>query len=114
MQLSYTEDADGIRRINLAGKLDDIGVREIDASFASYCAGQHLRVVVDLSGVDFMASIGIRLLVLTSRAVADQGGRLVLLNPNPLVRNVFDLADIAALIPIYSDLESARAALRAA
>jgi anti-anti-sigma factor len=111
MQLSFTEGADGIRRINLAGKLDDVGVREIETSFAGHCAGERVRVLVDLSGVDFMASIGIRLLVVSSRSVAAHGGKLVLLNPNPLVRNIFDVADISALIPIYSDLQSAEAAL---
>ena len=113
MQLSYTEGADGIRRINLAGKLDDVGVREIEAGFADRCAGERVRVVVDLSGVDFMASVGIRLLVVNSRSVAARGGRLVLLSPAPLVRNIFDLADISALIPIFSDLKSAEAAVLA-
>ena len=111
MQLSFAETADGFRRINLAGKLDDVGVRQIETSFADHCAGEQVRVLVDLSGVDFMASIGIRLLVLNSRAVAADG-QAGALDPNPLVRNIFDVADISALIPIYSDLKSAEAALK--
>ncbi len=70
-------------------------------------------MVVDLSGVDFLASIGIRLLTLTAKLVASRGGKMVILNPTPEVEHVLDVTGIPAIIPIYSHLESAETVLMA-
>ena len=113
MQLEYKELDNGIRLIELTGTLDIIGTGEIETKFAGHCAGDKVRVVVDLSGVDFLASIGIRLLTLTAKLVASRGGKMVILNPTPEVEHVLDVTGIPAIIPIYSHLESAETVLMA-
>ena len=111
MELRYNELDNGIGLIKLSGRLDIIGTGEIETKFAGYCAGDRVRVVVDLSEVDFLASIGIRLLLLTAKSVASRGGKLILLNPNLEVHNVLEVTGIPAVIPIYSHLESAETVL---
>ena len=106
MELQYSELDNNIRMIKLIGKLDIIGVGQIETRFAGYCGGENVRVVVDLLDVDFLASIGIRLLTLTAKSVASRGGRMVLLNPTPEVQHVLEMTGIPAIIPIYSHLES--------
>lgn len=114
MNIQFSTIENGIRLIKLIGRLDIIGTGEIETRFTGYCAGNKVQVIVDLSQVDFLASIGIRLLVLTAKSVSQRGGRMVLLNPTPDVHNVLDLAGIHSIIPMYSQLESAEAVLRAA
>jgi anti-anti-sigma factor len=111
MEMHYSELNNGINLIKLIGKLDIIGTAEIETKFAGYCSGDKVRVVVDLSEVDFLASIGIRLLTLTAKSVTSRGGKMVLLNPLPAVHNVLEITGIPAIIPIYSHLESAEAVL---
>src|SRR5215207_1995008 len=111
MELQYSELDNNIRLIKLNGKLDIIGTGQIETQFAGYCGGENARLVVDLSDVEFLASIGIRLLTLTAKAVASRGGKMVLLNPNPDVHHVLDVTEIQAIVPIYSHLESAEAVL---
>jgi anti-anti-sigma factor len=113
MQLDYSEADNGIRLIKLGGKLDIIGAGEIKVKFADYCAGDNIRVLVDLSEVNFLASIGIRLLMLTAKSMSIRGGRMVLLNPTADVKNVLELTGIPAVIPMYESLESAQAVLLA-
>ena len=113
MELQYRELANNIRLIKLNGKLDITGTGQIEAKFADYCGGQNARVVVDLSEVDFLASIGIRLLTLTAKSVSSRGGKMVLLNPNPDVRHVLDVTGIPAIIPVHSHLETAETTLMA-
>ena len=113
MDLQYSELENNIRMLKLVGKLDIIGVGEIETGFAAYCAGDGVRMIVDLSGVDFLASIGIRLLTLTAKSVVSRGGKMVLLNPVPDVREVLEITGIPAIIPIYSHLESAETILLA-
>jgi anti-sigma B factor antagonist len=111
MEIHYSEMDNGINVIKLDGKLDIVGTGAIETKFNGYCSGNQVRVIVDLSGVNFLASIGIRLLMLTAKSVAKRGGRMVLLNPIPDVHNVLEITGIPAIIPIYSKLESAETVL---
>ena len=113
MELQYSELDNNIRLIKLIGKLDIVGVGEIETKFAAYCAGEGVRVIVDLTEVDFLASIGIRLLTLTAKSIASRDGKMVLLNPTPEVQEVLEVTGIPAIIPIYSYLESAETILMA-
>jgi anti-sigma B factor antagonist len=114
MVISCGELENGISLIKLGGKLDIIGTGEIETKFTVYCTGEKARVVVDLSEVDFLASIGIRLLVLTAKSIAGRGGKMALLNPIPEVQQVLEITGIPAIIPVYSQLESAETVLMAA
>lgn len=113
MELQYSELASGIRLIKPNGRLDIMGVNAIDVKFAGYCSGENVRVLVDLSGVDFMASIGIRLLTSNAKSLLSRGGKMVLLNPSPDVRGVLEMTGIPSVIPLYDSLESAQAVLLA-
>lgn len=111
MELTFRELQNQIGILELNGKLDINGVSQIETKFAAYCSGENARVIVDLSNVDFLASIGIRLLVTNAKSLRSRNGRMVLLNPTPDVMNVLDITDIPAIIPVYSELESAEAVL---
>jgi len=113
MEIHYNELDNGIGLIRLSGKLDIIGTGEIETKFVGYSSGDKVRMVVDLSEVDFLASIGIRLLTLTAKSVVNRGGKMALLNPTPEVQHVLEITGIPAIIPIYSHLESAEAVLMA-
>lgn len=111
MELQYSELENNIRVIKLFGRLDIIGVGEIETKLSGYSAGEEPHIIVDLSEVDFLASIGIRLLILIAKSVASRGGQMVLLAPIPEVRNVLEITGIPAIIPIYDGRESAETVL---
>lgn len=111
VELQYSELENNIRMIKLIGKLDIVGVGEIENRFAGYSAGDGVHMVVDLSEVEFLASIGIRLLTLTAKSVTSRGGKIALVNPTSDVEQVLDVTGIPAIIPIYSNLASAKTAL---
>jgi anti-sigma B factor antagonist len=113
MELQFSTMDNGLRLIKLAGKLDIIGTGEIETKFTDCCAGNKVRVVVDLSQVDFIASIGIRLFMLTAKSLAKRNGKMVLINPIPDVYNVLEVSGIPSIIPIYSEFESAETVLLA-
>jgi len=111
MELQYNEQENGIRVVKLSGKLDIAGHGEIEDKFAAYCAGDGVHVLVDMSGVEFLASTGIRLLTINAKSIAARNGKMVILSPNADVMNVLEVTGIPAIIPIYSSLESAEAVL---
>ena len=111
MELQYNEQENGIRVIKLTGKLDINGHREIENQFTEYCSGEGIRMIVDLSGVEFITSIGIRLLSNNTKALASRDGKMVLLSPPENVLNVLETTGIPDIIPIYSSIESAETVL---
>ena len=111
MELQYSEMDNNIRLINLIGRFDVIGNGEIETKFPGYCAGNKVHVIVDLSKVTYLASIGIRTLLLTAKSVANRGGKMVILNPIPEVFYVLDISGIPTIIPVYPDLEAAQTGL---
>ena len=73
-------------------------------------AGTRRNIVIDMVGVDFIASIGIRHLVMAAKAVARGAGKLVLLDPNPMVTEVLVVAGLDQLLPIVRTESEALAA----
>jgi anti-sigma B factor antagonist len=111
MELHYSELENKIRFIKLTGKLDISGVGQIENRFTGHCSGENPLVLVDLSGLEFLASIGIRLLTLNAKSISSRGGRMVLLRPTTDVKGVLEVTGIGMIIPIYDGLESAQAVL---
>ncbi len=106
-KLEIQESDNGIKQVKVIGRLDILGTGEVETSFTAHTAGKKEKVIVDLSELDFLASIGIRLFLITAKAQAKRGGKIVLLNPKPLVEDTLVTAGINLLIPIYNDLELA-------
>ena len=106
-----TETLDrGVMMITLAGRLDILGAQNIDLH-CSAIAGAHRKVIVDLEKVDFLASLGIRTLILGAKSVRSKGGRMVLLRPQPEVEKVIIASGTDTVIPVLWNLDAAIAAM---
>ncbi len=106
-----TENLDGgILEVKLAGRMDAQGTEEIAPEFLDYACSQR-SVIVDMSAVGFLASMGIRTLVLAAKAVSRRGGKMVLLSPDANVTKILEMSSIDSLIPIHRSLDEARRAV---
>jgi anti-anti-sigma factor len=86
-------------KITLKGKLDIAGAEIVDSPLtrATETGG---NVVVDMEGVEFITSVGIRQLLKAAKATAQGSGKLVLLRPNSLVREVLITSGLEDILPI--------------
>jgi anti-anti-sigma factor len=100
--------------VKLEGRLDLRGTLEIEDKFAFNVATKDTAVLIDMSGVDFLASIGMRMLMKNARAVQSKGGKVGLLNPQKMVKETMVTSGLEQLIPIYVDFDQASAELLAA
>jgi anti-sigma B factor antagonist len=114
MELEASMIDDGIKLIRLAGRLDMKSTLLIDSRFSAEVTSGASRILVDISGVEFLASIGIRLLVVGAKTVGGQGGQLVLCCPQPAVAKTLAVTGIDTLIPIYDEKADAVNGLRSA
>ncbi len=96
----------GVTKLNLRGRLDATGAQIIDNTFATM-AGAQERLIVDLSRVSFIASAGLRTLIAGARSLIARQGRMVCLDPDPLVEQVLVRSGVDRLIPVCRELSEA-------
>lgn len=102
-------DVQDIRCITLDGRLDAAGAQAAEAEFnAAVAAGPN--VIVDLSKVPFIASVGIRLLVTATQTQAKLGGKMVLMNADEITRKILKTTGIDQLVPVCTGFHEALAA----
>jgi anti-anti-sigma factor len=107
MELQYTELENGVRLIKLIGILDMQGTFSVQIQFARLCEGENIRVLVDLSKVTYLSSIGIPMLINTARSVSSQGGKMGLVGPIYDVHRVLEITGVPQIISIYHDFDTA-------
>lgn len=100
-------------RLGLKGRLDASGAEAVEDAFAAQVARAPGHVLVDLAGVPFAGSLGIRMLVAAGRVATRRGRRLVLVAPQPQVAEVFSVVALDDLIPVVADEAAALAHLSA-
>jgi anti-sigma B factor antagonist len=112
MPITYEDAASGVRLIKLSGRMDIAGTGQIEVPFASLACTDMHNVVVDLTGVEFLASIGIRCLISNAKAQHNRGGKLVLfVGDNEQVARTLETTGIDALIPMFKGHDEALAAV---
>jgi anti-anti-sigma factor len=108
MTIDYEDVTETFRRISISGRLDIPGTDTISAKFAALAASAQRRVVVDLTAVSFLASIGIRALITNAKALQQRGGRMVLfVGDNAAVSKTLEATGIDTLLPMFADAAAA-------
>ncbi|MFY9512242.1 MAG: STAS domain-containing protein [Rubrivivax sp.] len=114
MDLQVAEVVDNIGSVSLSGRLDAPGADAIGVRFHAAVAAPGRNVIVDLSGVDFVASMGIRLLIGAARALNVKGARMVLCGAQGMVATVLEETSIDQIIPMAATTQDARTLLASA
>jgi anti-anti-sigma factor len=95
------------------GRWDVVGAASIDLQLSAL-SGSGRSVIIDLTEVAFLSSMGIRSILISAKAVSLRGGRLVLMSPDKNVETVLTTTGIDNLVPICHGMEAALAAIAAA
>ena len=100
-------DIGNVRRVVLAGRLDTAGVDLIETRFGAIIVPAGRNTVVDISQVSFLASMGIRMLISTTRSLSRKGGKIALYGATPAVREVIDTVALTDIIPLADSEDEA-------
>jgi anti-sigma B factor antagonist len=101
MQIAINDDG-STTTVTMVGRLDIAGAEVVALPLATL-SGSKSALFVDMAGVTFVASIGLRHLVAAAKAMGRRGGRLVLLNPTEAVAEVITTSGLADLLRIERD-----------
>lgn len=85
--------------ISLAGELDIGTVERVEQALAEAEASDAQTIVLDLSGLTFMDSTGVRLVIAASARARADSNRLRLVRGGHAVQRVFELSGVADTLP---------------
>ncbi len=111
MQLTVENSEADAPCLHLSGRLDLRGTQEVDAQFSAAVSASKTSVLVNFSKVDYVASVGIRLLLSNAKVLAANGTKLVVLKPQKMVEDVLRMAGLDEVLAIEHDESAARALL---
>jgi anti-anti-sigma factor len=106
--ITHEDLGEDLRRIVITGRLDTPGTNEISAAFRDLAAAPVRGVIVDLTQVEFAASIAIGQLIVNAKAVKNRGGHMVaLVNSHSAVMISLQTTGIDRVVPVYQTLPEA-------
>jgi anti-sigma B factor antagonist len=112
MDLDVTTEALGaVRVVRIAGKLDTNTAEVFDTRMRELLDGGDVRLVLDLAGVSYMSSMGLRSLGTLVKTVKAKSGSLALAAVPPRVKEVLDIVAFTPLFVIAPTVEEAIASM---
>jgi anti-anti-sigma factor len=95
--------------ISIAGSIDALTAAAVTKYFKQELEGGHPRIVVDLSGVDFMSSAGLRALLAALKQSRQMSGDLCLAAAKPGVERVLKMSGFTSILRTYTTVDEAMA-----
>ena len=93
----------------VTGEVDVATAPAMRERLVSLVADGNVRLIVDLSPVDFIDSTGLGVLVGTLKRVREADGELALIIPQERILKLFDITGLSKIFIIHSTLNSALA-----
>ena len=91
MNINKKQD-EGRLTLRVEGRLDTISSPELEAELKRDGVKE---VVFDFGGLEYISSAGLRVLMMAHRAMVACGGRMTVVNPNAIVKGVFDMTGMS-------------------
>jgi anti-anti-sigma factor len=111
MEMQVSELPGAAVEVALVGRLDTVGVEAIETRFNAAALTGQRHALLDLSGVVFVSSMGVRLLITAAKTMKARQRRLLMVVPPGPVREMLETAAIDTLIPMFPARDEALAAL---
>jgi anti-anti-sigma factor len=100
----------GIPVLILTGRLNQGSADALHTAAMEFAGDDDCKaLIVDMGGVDFIASVGIRSLIRPSQALSMRGGKLAVANLNPQISEFFTLTGLDQMFRVYETVADAAA-----
>ncbi len=93
--------------LRVAGRLDSLTSPDFAAQCEELIRANQQKVVLDVDGVEYVSSAGLRAILVLGKAVQNGGGVLALCGAKGTVKSVMELAGFRNLFPIYDSPQAA-------
>ena len=93
--------------VTVSGRVDSVTYGEFESALQAELEQGRVNIVLDFSGVEFISSAGLRVLVNARKLVKNAGGRIAFAQPSPQVTETLEIAGLEVLFESYPDRETA-------
>lgn len=112
MDITRSTAAGGIPVLRLAGRLNQASADALHTAAMDIAGDDDQKaLIIDMGGVDFIASVGIRSLIRPSQALAMRGGKLAVANLSPQISEFFSTTGLDQMFRVYSTVPEAAAGI---
>lgn len=84
----------------LDGRLDTSNANQFQQDIAPLMEGDKPDIDIDCTAMSYTSSQGLRLFLMLQKSVMARGGKMVMRNMNPQVKEVFDITGFSNIITI--------------
>ncbi len=98
----------------LSGRVDMVTADQLRDSLlplVDQCAAAKESIVVDFSGVDYISSAGLRVLMLAAKQAKTSGGKVAVAALQPVVLEIFQISRFDKVLDCYPQVQDAINAL---
>ena len=107
--LTVVRADDSVTHVAITGSLDLLGTQRLETAFTSTVTSRRSPTIIDLSGLDFVSSLGIGMLVAASRGNRLRNHPFVLFGAQPEVEAILRGTRLHQVMSIVSTLDEAMA-----
>ena len=98
MDIKTSKVADGIEMV-VTGRLDTNTAPELEMALKSLQPAKQI-LHLDLSGIEYVSSAGLRVILLAHKIMLTTGGKMVLRNPSEFCRQVLEATGMDGILTI--------------
>jgi anti-anti-sigma factor len=102
LEIAVSDDG-GVRVLRLEGELDMAGVDQFQHLLAADRPAATATYVIDLRGLTFIDSSGLRALIMADQGVRQDGGRLIVVRGADRVNEVLEMTGVAQRIELVDE-----------
>ena len=96
---------------NAAGRIDGVNASDFEQSLSGAIDDSDTAVVVDLAGLSYISSAGLRAVLLTAKSLSRRSAKFALCSPSKPIREVFEISGFDKIIDIHDTREAAVSAV---
>jgi stage II sporulation protein AA (anti-sigma F factor antagonist) len=111
MQISEEKIGD-VWTVGLQGRLDAATSKGAEEFLLQRIDAGERLVAFDLSRLDYISSVGLRVFMMCAKRLKTTQGKLVVFGLTPMIRQVFEIAGFLSLFPVFANRDEAVAGLK--
>ena len=93
------------------GRIDGVNARDFEEALKSAISADDNTVVMDLEGLSYISSAGLRVILLIAKTLRKRNAELMLCSLSDPIREVFEISGFDKIIPVHASREQALAAI---
>lgn len=106
-QVTVTKKGPGVFHAVPMGSMDIESCADFEKQLAPALAGSTKALIINMAGVDYIGSMGIRLIMMARSKLEGAAGHLFLTNLRPQVRKIFDILHVLPIINVFDSVAEA-------